>query len=514
MFSRMLMLLAICVFPQTARAQDLGPDDLLCRVVDVGAGQCAVVVIPGGHYIVFDGGNYKDGGATAMDAVEELIPEGETIDLMVISHSDSDHLGAIDDILDAYRATTILHTGDKRSTDTWIAADAAIRNAELNFGAVNLNLETADIEFGKQFTLGDASVTFVAGWHTAPPEFGTLSLSEKRNAISVVIRVEFQGKSILLTGDSVGRHIDDPNSTCIAAERFMLDNMNNVPFRSDVLVAAHHGADNGSSTPFLEAVQPKFVVCSAGHAFQHPRRITAQRFINSGLTASAVFRTDRGDDEGAKEWDHLRIPGHVDPAGDDDVDIIIRENGELQVDYRQSDGELTSLRNLIAGMRLPIDDSGAAAGAALNLSPVNNLGIERMDSVLNQLERRLEQVAPESTPELTRSIDRILREIDELRDDLRKRQQKMDRDSDTNDEEETIEVVIEFLREELDRSRTLHRTQNEKESAIEWDAVFAAIISALITGLAASALGSARRVQRLEAEGMAGPSRKKPPMSK
>ncbi len=50
-----------------------------------------------------------------------------------------------------------------------------------------------------------------------------------------------------------------------------------------------------------------------------------------------MFRTDRGDDEGAKEWDHERVNGHSDPAGDDDMDIIITKDGDVQVAYRDSD---------------------------------------------------------------------------------------------------------------------------------------------------------------------------------
>ena len=47
-----------------------------------------------------------------------------------------------------------------------------------------------------------------------------------------------------------------------------------------------------------------------------------------------MFRTDLGDDEGVKEWNHGRIPGHKDKARDDDVDILIRESGEVVVEYR------------------------------------------------------------------------------------------------------------------------------------------------------------------------------------
>ena len=64
---------------------------------------------------------------------------------------------------------------------------------------------------------------------------------------------------------------------------------------------------------------------------------TAKRFLNAGIPPERIFRTDRGDDEGEKEWDHGRTPGHKDRAGDDDVDINISSGGVLKVRYRNSD---------------------------------------------------------------------------------------------------------------------------------------------------------------------------------
>ncbi|NIT57811.1 MAG: hypothetical protein GWN00_16760 [Aliifodinibius sp.] len=71
--------------------------------------------------------------------------------------------------------------------------------------------------------------------------------------------------------------------------------------------------------------------------------ITAQRYIDNGISIDQIFRTDLGDDEtrpdnpdhtGNKEWSHGKIPDHRDPVGDDDVDVLIRANGELMVEYR------------------------------------------------------------------------------------------------------------------------------------------------------------------------------------
>ena len=80
-------------------AQD---DGLTVRVVDVGAGLCCVARWPGEdgdfHYMVYDAGNYVDRGATAMAAIREIYEDDDdpTLDVLVLSHSDADHLGAVD----------------------------------------------------------------------------------------------------------------------------------------------------------------------------------------------------------------------------------------------------------------------------------------------------------------------------------------------------------------------------------------------------------------------------------
>ena len=116
----------------------------------------------------------------------------------------------------------------------------------------------------------------------------------------------------------------------------MIDWAAAVPIQSNVLIAPHHGADNASSTPFINAVHPQYVVFSAGHnaSYRHPRATTAQRYIDLGVAEANMFRTDRGDDEGPDEWAYLRVAGPEDKPGDDDVDILIRSSGELIVDYR------------------------------------------------------------------------------------------------------------------------------------------------------------------------------------
>ena len=108
---------------------------------------------------------------------------------------------------------------------------------------------------------------------------------------------------------------------------------------SDVLIAAHHGADNASCESFIENVSPRYVVFSAGNKHRHPRKTTAERFEEEGVLRTNIFRTDRGyyesggDEEWQQEWTYLSSPNGSDNSGDDHVQIFIPEGGQIRIGY-------------------------------------------------------------------------------------------------------------------------------------------------------------------------------------
>ncbi len=313
-----------------SQALQPGPNDVYVRVVDTGPGLCTMTAAPGGHYMVYDAGHWT--GDHCLRAAREIV-QGEVIDLLILSHSDADHLGAVAELLQEFHVRRIITTGDRRAgRATWEAANDAIAN-DVRFGASVMNLETMELVPGTTILLGDATVTLVAGWHEwtglGPTE------SERLNAISIVVRLDYRGHAILYGGDTVGRRLDDGDTACKDAEAAMVANASQVPLRAEVLIAPHHGGNNGSSRCFIQAVNPTFVIFSAGHMFDHPTARAAQRYIAHGVPVQNMFRTDRGDDEGGFEWVRGRIAGCTDPRGDDDVDIVLRATGAPQVAYRQ-----------------------------------------------------------------------------------------------------------------------------------------------------------------------------------
>lgn len=116
----------ICLVATFCLSAQAGQDNMFVRVVDSGAALCCVVRMPGPQYMIYDAGNYSGGGSLTFDKAQEIIPLGSNIELMVLSHSDSDHLGAVDEICDAYHVRRVLRAGHQRSTATWNVANNAI----------------------------------------------------------------------------------------------------------------------------------------------------------------------------------------------------------------------------------------------------------------------------------------------------------------------------------------------------------------------------------------------------
>ncbi len=337
-----------------------GEKETYIRVVDAGNALCVIVRTPDLKYMLYDAGNYKTDDCAK--AVDEIIGANE-IDLVILSHSDADHVGEFPKIFSKENHRTakkIIYTGRAgTSKNIWPKVVEALERLEKEARAqgknpvMNLQLEplpntVSDKRNPLIVQLGGASVTLVAGWHSWPygDEAGAgLSDAEKNNIVSITAKFSYAGKSVLLTGDTIGRKGGDKPDACRYAEKWMIEK-SRVTLKSDLLIGQHHGGDNSSSTCFIQAVKPDYVVFGSGNDHEHPRASTAQRYLKF-MTEEKIFRTDRGDDQGEKEWDYLREDRCKDQPGDDDVEIFISENPArpVRVQYKNERAPCQSLSN-------------------------------------------------------------------------------------------------------------------------------------------------------------------------
>jgi len=275
-----LLLLSLCSLIPSLPSTDPAAveDQLEVRVLDVGPGLACIAKIPGegnkSHYFVYDAGHWNTDNYV-LSALEDMMGDDEVVDLMVLSHSDSDHLGAVDEICDSFTVKRVIRSGMKRTTATWQNSDRAIKLEKELEGCIDINLSKWEFPSGATYRIGDAFIAMVCGFGEPPKSFKTKGKGEFRNAGSIIMRLVYGGKSILFCGDAVGRHLDSPANTCIATEKFMVDRSEVIKIDSDVIVAPHHGANNGSSEKFIEKVSPEFVIFGADHDHQHPTAAAA-----------------------------------------------------------------------------------------------------------------------------------------------------------------------------------------------------------------------------------------------
>ncbi len=303
------------------------------KIIHTGAGLATVTRFPNGSIMVYDTGDFNK-QKIVFPEFQEFIGKND-IDLMIISHSDADHLGGTDELFNEYRVHKVIRTGFEREDKKhWNNQKNVILDANSNGLTHDINFKHTPLSHGTIYKFGDAQVQIISGYYKPPEEWG-LKGSEFRNGNSIVIRLSYAGSSVLFTGDSVGRkeHTDD-KKPAIATERYMIDNAQHIPIHSDILIAPHHGGDDGSSLEFINAVSPRWVVFPAGSKHGHPRNTTVGRYKSYGLKDKCLLRTDLGDNE-KKEWPYGATQ-NKDKVGDDNILITLRENKEPLVRYENS----------------------------------------------------------------------------------------------------------------------------------------------------------------------------------
>lgn len=238
------------------------------RVVflDVGQGDSCVIQTPSGRVVVVDAGNRSPDGKDDMGrrvVAPYLRSQGvQRIDLLVLTHPDSDHIGGAVALLDRLPVGMLATNGQ----------DGQPGQKEVAERAKSLSVPIHHARQGETIDLGGGVAALVLA-----PIGG--DANEPTNTRSVVIRLTYRNASLLLTGDAD------------AAEegRILLSGALSA---TQLLKVGHHGSRTSTTDPFLRRAAPKIAVISAGkrNAYGHPAASTLERLKKQG---TRVFRTDK-----------------------------------------------------------------------------------------------------------------------------------------------------------------------------------------------------------------------------
>ncbi len=235
----------------------LSPDGKLhIYFLDVGQGDSALIVTPSGKQIIIDGGRDD----TTIEHLGRLMPFFDrSIDLLVMSHPQMDHMFSFPDILRRYTVGHILMTGVDYKLARYRELLGLIKEQQVPVWIAD---PANDIDMGD-------GVTLDVIW--PPPTLLGKQMKEVNNS-SIVLRVLHGTGAALFTGDMEELE-----------EREVLKS--GADISATYLKVGHHGSKTSSGTGFLLAVDPDLAVisCSKTNSYGHPHRVILERFKHLGI---------------------------------------------------------------------------------------------------------------------------------------------------------------------------------------------------------------------------------------
>ncbi|MBW2516323.1 MAG: ComEC/Rec2 family competence protein [Deltaproteobacteria bacterium] len=248
--------------------------DLRVTYLDVGQGNAALLELPDGVTALIDGGGFSDNTSFDMGArviAPYLLRQKiRTVDTLILTHPNSDHLNGLIYIAEHFNVKSIWTNGETRATSGY----QAFRDTVDRKGYFQPDFQQLDRR--QQINGVEIIVLY------PPADFMTLKISERwrtTNNNSLVVKVSFGNVSFLFPGDIM-----------IEAEKELV-NLAGTELGCDVLLAPHHGSRSSSSHLFLNRVQPDITVISAGwkNRFRFPHPAVLAAYQEQGCR---IFRTD------------------------------------------------------------------------------------------------------------------------------------------------------------------------------------------------------------------------------
>lgn len=212
-------------------------DGLSCTVLSVGHGGAIMLELPHGRTLLYDCGVFG-----APERAERVVQHAlwnagvSQVDGLVISHADSDHYNGTAGLMQSTRIATLMLS--QASLDFRQGGMAALCDEAAAAGAEVQLVASAD----RLRVDPDIEVDVLH------PSSGRGDVED--NANSIVLRVRYAGRTLLLTGDLEGGGLK------------ML--MGSPAQQVDVLLAPHHGASAANPRALAEWCRPQIVVASTG----------------------------------------------------------------------------------------------------------------------------------------------------------------------------------------------------------------------------------------------------------
>jgi competence protein ComEC len=247
--------------------------NLQVSFIDVGQGDSTLIITPYQRTILIDGGKRSEGDTV----VQYLKEKGVTsIDLVVSTHPDADHIGGLIDVLEQFEVKKVLDSGIVHTSQTYMDYLTVINQKDIPVG-----------------------IAYQGSKINIDPELDISILNDKNyyddnNNGSIVLKMSHGEVDYLFTGDAG-----------IEAEERMIAKHGNA-LNAEVLKVGHHGSNTSTSQAFVEAVNPVYGILSygEGNSYGHPHEEVYNRLVDYGVD---LISTVNGTIEMADDGDYIYI---------------------------------------------------------------------------------------------------------------------------------------------------------------------------------------------------------------
>jgi competence protein ComEC len=240
---------------------------------DVGQGDAIYIEAPNGKQIIIDGGP----DSKLLSSLAKVMPFADrSIDMIIATHPDMDHIGGFPLLLDNYKIGTIILNGSSSSSQIYKDLEEKIIKKKIN---------KIIAKRGMRIILDDKKNIYL---DILFPDRDVLDL--ETNSASIVCKLVYGENSFLFTGDAD-----------IYTENLIEWNEKKEILDSDVLKLGHHGSRTSSSILWLEKVSPEIAIISAGknNKYGHPHKEILERllslhipYLNTADIGNIIFKSD------------------------------------------------------------------------------------------------------------------------------------------------------------------------------------------------------------------------------
>jgi len=247
-------------------------EELKLVFCDVGQGD-AILLSRGNLQVLIDGGPDK----RVLECLGRNLPFWDkTIEMVVVTHGEKDHLGGLIDVLESYRVLYFV-------TDN-LAVDSNYFR-EFRRLIFESQAEVIEPKVGQKLEIGDLSfeVLWPRLWRGEPNEessiwqsdrvLGASDYTEEPNERSLVLKFKFKQVQATLTGDISSKTEEKIDFS-----------------PAEILKVPHHGSKYSTSDFLLGEVNPKLaVICVGKNHFGHPTEEVLNKLKSRGIK---IWRTD------------------------------------------------------------------------------------------------------------------------------------------------------------------------------------------------------------------------------